>query len=218
MKSLDTPKEKMNIDSRAYHEITKVINYMRSIASPGAIDQINIIISKGCPITRTMLTKIIVYCWEHQCFPNKWKNHVIDLAYKSDLTSDPGNFRPFTLQPVMSKIFTVIIQNRMYEYLLQNNFMDDSTQNDFWSSISGTIKHTELLIYLLNNAKKKQRGSFVTLLNLQNKYGVVNHNFLSSFLKFHHLPDEIIYLINNLYSGYQISIVMNNFINPPITI
>ena len=118
----------------------------------------------------------------------------------------------------MSKIFSAIIKNRIYDYLLQNNFIDQSTQKGFWSSISGTIEHTESLTYLLNNAENKQRGLILTLLNLQNPFGKVNYNFLPSVLKFDHLPDEIIHLINNLYSGYQISIVTNNFITPPITI
>ena len=39
-----------------------------------------------------------------------------------------------------------------------------------------------------------------------------------SVLKFHYLPDEIIHLINNLYNGYQISIVTNNSITPPVTV
>ena len=66
--------------------------------------------------------------------------------------------------------------------------------------------------------KNKQRGIVVTLVDLQNAFGEVNHNFLLSVLKFHHLPDEIIDLMNNLYSEYQISIVTNNFIAPPKTI
>ena len=151
-------------------------------------------------------------------FPTKWKNGVTILDYKSVSASDPGNFRSITLQPVMSKIFTVIIKNRIYDYLFQNNFIDLSTQKGFWSSISGTIEHTESLTYLLNNAKNKQIGLVVTLVDLQNAFGEVNHNFLSSVLKFHHLPDEMIHLINNLFSGYQIPIVTNNFITPPITI
>ena len=119
---------------------------------------------------------------------------------------------------MISKIFTAIITNRIYDYLLQNNFLDQSTQHSFRSSVSGTIKHTELLSYLLNNAKNKQRGLVVALVDIQNAFGEINHNLLSSVLKFHHSPDEIIYLINNLYNGYQISIVTNNFITPPITI
>ena len=117
----------------------------------------------------------------------------------------------------MSKILIVIIKNRIYDYLLQNNFIDQSTQKGFWSSISGTIEHTESLTYLLNNAKNKQIGLVVTLVDLQNAFGEVNHGFLSSVLKFHHLPDEIMHLIHKLlYSGYQISIVTNNFTTPLI--
>ena len=56
MKTLDRPKKEVSIDPLMYQEITKVINYMRSSASPSPIDQISIIMLKNCPITRTMLT------------------------------------------------------------------------------------------------------------------------------------------------------------------
>ena len=45
MKTLDPPKEEMNIDPPTYQEIT-IINYMRSSASPSLIDEINIKIYK----------------------------------------------------------------------------------------------------------------------------------------------------------------------------
>ena len=115
-------------------------------------------------------------------------------------------------------MFTAIIKNRIYRPESIKNFIDQSTQKGFWSSISGTIEHTESLTYLLDNAKNKQRGLVVTLVDLQNAFGEVNHNFLSFVLKFHHLLDQIIHLINNLCSGYQISIVTNTFITPTITI
>ena len=60
------------------------------------------------------------------------------------------------------------------------------------------IEHTESLNYLLSNAKNKQRGLVVTNVDLQNAFGEVNHNFLSSVLKFSRLLYEIIHLINNL--------------------
>ena len=52
MKTLDRPKKEVNIDPLMYQKITKVINYMRSSASPSPIDQVSIIMLKNCPITR----------------------------------------------------------------------------------------------------------------------------------------------------------------------
>lgn len=72
----------MNIDPPKYQEITKVIHSTYSSASPSPIDQISIINLENCPVTRTMLIKVIAYCWEHQFFPTKWKSSVTILAYK----------------------------------------------------------------------------------------------------------------------------------------
>ena len=51
-KTLDPPKENMNIDPPYYPEITKVINYMRSSPSPSPINQMRIIILKSYLLTR----------------------------------------------------------------------------------------------------------------------------------------------------------------------
>ena len=90
-------------------------------------------------------------------------------------------------------------------------------QKSFWSNISLHIEHTESHTYLQNNAKIKQTRLVVTIVDPQNTFGK-NHNFLPSGLKFHYLHiRKKTNLTKNLYNGYQISIVTNDFTEPPIT-
>ena len=102
----------MSIDPSKYQEITKLINNTYSGVSPSPINQISILNLKNSPVTRTMLAKIIKYCWKHRYFPTKWKNSVTILAYENGSTSDPRIYRPITLQSVMNKIFTAIIKKQ----------------------------------------------------------------------------------------------------------
>ena len=168
---------------------------MRSGALPCPSDQVSVIILKKCPIVRTMLWKIISHCWLNKHFPNVWKRRVTVLAYKKGDTDNPENFRPITLQPVMSKVFTSIIKNRIYSYLCLNNYIDQQVQTGFWSNISGTIEHTETLTYVINNARNKQRSLVVSLIDLRNAFGEVNHHFLKHVLRYHHLPEHVIQVI-----------------------
>ena len=46
------------------------------------------------------------------------------LIYKKGDTSDPANFRPITLQPVLSKILAIVMKKRMYEFLNKNEYID----------------------------------------------------------------------------------------------
>ena len=65
-------------------------------------------------------------------------------------------------------------------------------QKGFWEKISGCIEHIECLSHIISNARLKQTGCVVTLLDLKNAFGEVNHNLMIESLKIHHVPAEII--------------------------
>ena len=86
MKTLDPPKEEMNIDLPKYQKITTVVNYS--------------ILLRSFVLSKEM---------EKQCYR---------LRLQSGSSSDHGNFISITIEPVANKIFTAIIKNRIYHYLL----------------------------------------------------------------------------------------------------
>jgi len=43
-------------------------------------------------------------------------------------TSDPQNFRPIALQPVVEKIFNSLARNKVWSFLTRNNLIDTSMQ------------------------------------------------------------------------------------------
>ena len=81
------------------------------------------------------------------------------LYHKKDNAKLPSNFRPITLQPVFAKVFTSIIRNRIYSYLVQNEYIETNIQKGFWKRISGTIEHNELLNSHYQPCQKKSATS-----------------------------------------------------------
>ena len=79
-------------------------------------------VMKKCPILRTMLHAIIVECCLNRCIPQCWKRSATILFHKKGDTSDPSNFRPITLQPVLYKILATILRKRMFAYLNKNYY------------------------------------------------------------------------------------------------
>ena len=214
------PVASCNFDSECptYQEITKIIRKMKSSGSPCPIDQISIIPFKRCRILRTQLWRILSKCWCEKYIPAIWKRAVAVLIYKNDSPDNPANFRPIVLEPVMLKVFTSVIRKKIFKFVRDNNYIETNIQKGFWPGLSGTVEHTELLNYLLNDSRNKQRSIVVTLIDLKNAFGEVHHNLIKSILKCHHIPDEIIGMIGNLYTDYGISILTNNFITVPISI
>ena len=140
------------------------------------------------------------------------------LKYKKGDTNDPANFRPITLEPILSKVMTSLVRNRIFTFLCENKYIESNIQKGFWSNISGTIEHTELLSHVLKHAKNKQRQLVVTLFDLKNAFGEVHHNLIKSVLQYHHLPPPVIQMIEDLYTDYHISFMTNAFTTHPIKV
>ena len=128
------------------------------------------------------------------------------LIYKKGDTNDPSNFRPITLQPVFYKVLSSVIRNWIYAYLEENKFVDKRIQKGFWPTLDGVFEHTQMLTQLLNEARRHQRSIIVTLLDLRNAFGEVNHKLINLTLQCHHVPKEIIDLIDDIYTDSMISI------------
>ena len=56
-------------------------------------------------------------------FPDEWKISKVLLLYKEDIKSDPNNYRPISILPVVSEIIEKVIFKQLYEYLTHNNLM-----------------------------------------------------------------------------------------------
>ena len=103
------------------------------------------------------------------------------------------------------------VQNRIFTFVVENNYIETNIQKGFWSNISGIIEHTELLTNMLKHAKNKQRQLVVMLFDLKNAFGEIHHNLIKTVLKYHHIPPSIVNLVNSVYSDYFFSITAKDF-------
>lgn len=97
------------------------------------------------------------------------------------------NFCTITLQPVPSHEFFSTIGNR------RTNTLKPIFKTFFFEKISSCIEHIECLLKQMIE-RLKQKGCVVTLLDLKNVFGEVNHNLLIESLKVCHVPALIILL------------------------
>ena len=80
----------------------------------------------------------------------------------------PKNLCSIIPQPVLSKIFTSVIGNKLYQFAEKN----------------GYVAHIETLTHIISNARLKQKGCVIILLDLKNAFDEVNHNLLIKTLNF----------------------------------
>ena len=190
MPQYDNPEKSFNLQPPSDRDISKIISLMKAGATACPFDQISVLTLKKRPCLRTYLMCLIQKLWKGQTCRLFGKRQFI-LIYKSNDPSNPKNFRPITLENVFLKVYTSFIRNRIFEYLKANNYIKCRVQKGFIPKISGTIEHTQQLAYIIWHAKRKQKTLVVTLLDLKNDFGEVNHSLIQTVLQFHHIPREM---------------------------
>ena len=191
---------------------------MKTSGSPCLLDQISVIVLKQIPYLRSYLTILIQNIWDTRHLPINWKHAVTILIHKQYSAEDPENFRPITPEPVLLRVFTSLLRNRILALLKDNNYVEHNIQKGFLPKIPGTYEHTRQLAQIIHHAKLEQRTSVVTLLDIKNAFGEVQHNLIMEILKYHHMPSEVQNMISDLYGNFTTSIACKDYITDPIVI
>ena len=103
-------------------------------------------------------------------------------------------------------------------FLTANNYIQHNIQKGFFPNISGNLEHTIQMANIINTARSKQRSLIITLLDLKNAFGEVHHNLITSVLNYHHIPEHIKLIINDLYTDFKTSIITSSFQTPFIPV
>lgn len=105
------------------NEIDAIINNLNSNTSAG-IDGINAKSIKSLKHIITIeLTNCINRCLEQGIFPTSLKIARVTPVFKAGNKSDPGNYRPISVLPIISKIFERVLYKRLDSFLCSINFL-----------------------------------------------------------------------------------------------
>ncbi|CAH2084027.1 unnamed protein product [Euphydryas editha] len=122
------------------------------------------------------LSNCINKCLQTGTFPNSLKVAKVSPIYKSGSKLEPGNYRPISVLPVISKIFERVIYNRLETYLTSIKFFYDKQYG--FRPKSNTLSATiDLITNIKLNIDKKQivLGVFI---DLKKAFDTVSHELL----------------------------------------
>ena len=150
-----------DVKQPTYKQITGIINKLKSSESPCPHDQISNVILKRYPILSCFIQKIMSHCCGEWAFLSCWKRAFTERVWYTKSvpiwnlrTSVQWHFN------LLLKIYLSLIWNKIYSFLLVNQFIESNIQKGFWRAISGTIEYTELFTNIFKHAKippKKQK-------------------------------------------------------------
>ena len=163
---------------------------------------------------------------QHTAFLSRDANKLRTMTYSVTSAASPtilvyklwSNFRLITLETIPLKVFTSCLRNAMYSFLTVNNFIEHNIQKGFTPNMSGTLEHTAQMANIINKARIKQRSLVITLLDLNNAFGEVRHNLITSVLDYHHIPGHVKLIIKSLYTDFKTSIITSEFRTPFIPV
>src|SRR5688572_21950284 len=106
---------------------------------------------------------------------------------------------------------------KLCTFLNENNYLHNNIKG-FCSGVDDVMEHTELLSHILLTAKREQRSICITLLDLRNAFGLIQHSFIRSSLRYHHVPQEFIDIFDEIYNNSKILVSLGDNSTNPITV
>ncbi len=89
--------------------------------SPGPDGIINEMLKSGQFYLVPILNKLFNQILNSGYFPTLWKKSLITNIYKEGSISEPNNYRGITLSSCLGKLFSLIMNFRLVEYLNAHN-------------------------------------------------------------------------------------------------
>ena len=104
--------------------------------------------------------------------PSDWKHAVVTPVHKAGSKTDPSNFRPISVLPVLSKILERTVHQMVYKYL-QDNKLLSSHQSGFRSFHSTSTCLTHVTNTLLHNIDSGSLTGLISL-DLSNAFDTID--------------------------------------------
>ena len=97
----------------------------------------------------------------------------------------------------------VIIPHYPYTLYVINQYVDISVQKGGIPGVPGCIEHTSMIWEAIQRAKRNRLSLYVVWLDLANAYGSVPHQLLWKTLEAHHVPQPVIHILQEYFSGFM---------------
>ena len=135
------------------------------------------LLKEAAPFVVPSLTHIINLSITTGIFPDEWKLARVSPIYKEGAKSDPNNYRPISVLPVISKLIEKIVCDQFYEYLIMYDLLAD-TQSGFRP---GHSTQTALLLEATNEWYQNIDSGLINgvlFLDLKKAFDTVDHRIL----------------------------------------
>ena len=177
-------------------EVEASIKRLKRNKAPGEDNITGGILQDGGDAMIQILTDLFNTCLHHQLVPKAWKNALVVLIHKKGNTSDIKNYRPISLLPIMYKVFSNILLQRMIRTL---DFHQPREQAGFRAGYS-TIDHLQVVNQLQEKANEYNMPLCFAFVDYEKAFDSIEFEPLFEGLKNEGVDEAYVNILRNLYS------------------
>ncbi len=197
----------------SHSEIIKSIKKLKKGKSGGPDGIINEMITNGGVHLHAALGNLYNKILYKGQYPTAWQYSTITPVYKALNPSEPTNYRGIAVADIMSKIFTSILNERLYDYFVdkglwsknQSGFMKKKQTND-----NVFVLHTIFQKYV----QKKGKRLYVAFIDFSKFFDVINRDILKYKLLKYGITGKFYEVIKSYYANSYYAVKSNGGIAP----
>ena len=160
-----------------------------------------------------LLTAAFNNLLKYQHFPIQWAIGVIVPIHKSGELDNPNNFRGITLNSCLSKLFTVLLNDRLTTFC-DNRELIKYNQVGFRKGFR-TSDHIFTLKTLIDQSFSKKEKLYACFVDFRKAYDTVWRKGLFLKLLESGISGKFVGLIQDMYSRLQLCVSLNNGLSFP---
>lgn len=188
-------------------EVMYAINSLKFNKGVGLDKMPNEIFKHGKNVIVPWLTKLYNYIFNNCIYPANWSYHVIIPIFKKGDPSDPNNYRGITLTSPMTKVFSIILNNRIVNWADSNDTLCDA-QNGIRNGRS-TIDCVFVLQSLISKCINSKKRLFCAFIDFKKAFDYVYRCGLWHKLLNEGISSKMVNVLKEMYASVKACVKMN---------
>jgi hypothetical protein len=129
--------------------------------------------------------------------PTSWKHSIISVIHKSGDTSQPQNYRPICIIPMLYKLFSKLLYKRLYPILDKAQCSDQAGFRNKYS----TTDHLFVFTMLCEKSDEFNLNTWVAAIDFKKAFDSINQEYLWQALREQNVPNGYITVLRSLCTG-----------------
>lgn len=131
------------------------------------------------------------------------------MLFKKGDPTKPNNYRPITCLSVLYKLFTSLINNRIYEHCITNGILQEEQKGCIRGSL-GCKHQLTIDAVVLKQVQNMKRNLHMCYIDYSKAFDSVPHDWLIKVLQIYKIHPKIVTTLQHIMSTWKTNILINN--------